>query len=113
MLSELRRKVERSARLYLEMRGYKILEQNWGRGQYKIDIIALKGNKIHFIDVNYNKNMNEQSSIETLTESKLKQMRSAIEVWSVEAKFKGPYAYEAIDIIGPDFTVIGFNEILN
>jgi Holliday junction resolvase-like predicted endonuclease len=40
-------KAETAASVYLQMRGYKIVERNWQRPRSKIDIIASKGGSIH------------------------------------------------------------------
>lgn len=42
---------EKSAILFLEKKGLKILETNWRWKQLEIDIIATKKNFIHFIEV--------------------------------------------------------------
>lgn len=42
---------EAIAREYLITRGYTIIEQDTRKGHYEIDIIALKGNRIIFIEV--------------------------------------------------------------
>ncbi len=36
---------------YLEQRGFQILERNWRSGHKEIDIIAAKGDCVHFVEV--------------------------------------------------------------
>jgi putative endonuclease len=36
---------------WLKANGYHILHRNWRRGRYEVDIIAAKGNTIHFIEI--------------------------------------------------------------
>lgn len=36
---------------YLAERGYAILHRNWRRGRYEIDIIAMKNEVLHFVEV--------------------------------------------------------------
>ena len=42
---------EQLARKWAEENGYTILEQNWRYGKWEIDMIACKGNKLHFFEV--------------------------------------------------------------
>lgn len=39
------------AEAYLLQNGYVILHRNWRHAHYEIDIIALKGDKLHFVEV--------------------------------------------------------------
>lgn len=36
---------------YLADRGYTILHRNWRSGRYELDIIAMKGEVVHFVEV--------------------------------------------------------------
>lgn len=36
--------------------GYKVLEQNWRYGRWEIDLIATKGDKLHFFEVKTRRN---------------------------------------------------------
>ena len=42
---------EQLAEEYLKERGYDILYRNWRYRQYEIDIIAMKGTMLHFVEV--------------------------------------------------------------
>ena len=42
---------EQMAQEYLEQNGYKILETNWYSGHHEVDIIALKGDILAFVEV--------------------------------------------------------------
>lgn len=42
---------ENLAATYLEERGYQLLHRNWRYSHYEIDIIAIKGNVLHFVEV--------------------------------------------------------------
>lgn len=108
--TEIGRKAESAARAYLEMRGFKILEQNWRRPRCEIDIIATKSNVIHFIEVKYRKDDSQGGGIEAINSEKLKKMRLGAWVWVDENKYHGEYVLSAIEIIGSKFSVIGFIE---
>ena len=39
------------AAAWLQQRGYQVLHKNWRHSHYEIDLIALKENKLHFVEV--------------------------------------------------------------
>lgn len=102
------RKAEKAASTYLEMRGYKVLERNWRRPRCEIDIIAEKDGTIYFVEVKYRRGNDQGGGLEAITPTKLKQMRYAATSWLVETKWRGPSQLAAIELTGPDFTVLSF-----
>jgi len=104
------RKAEAAARAYLEMRGFKIIEQNFRRPNCEIDIIAKKDDVVHFIEVKYRRNDAQGGGLEAITASKLKQMRQAAWTWVDEYKWRGEYVLSAIELGGQRFAVMGFIE---
>jgi putative endonuclease len=104
------RKAEAAARAYLEMRGFKIIEQNVRRPNCEIDIIARKDSVVHCIEVRYRKNDDQGGGLDSITASKLKKMRNAAWAWVDEYKYKGEYVLSAIELGGPRFAVLGFIE---
>jgi putative endonuclease len=108
--TETGRKAEAAARVYLEMRGFKIIEQNWRRPRAEIDIIAEKDNIAHFIEVKYRASDDQGGGLEAITPTKLKQMQRAAWFWVDESKWRGEYMLSAIELAGPDFAVISFIE---
>lgn len=108
--TEVGRKAEQAARVYLEMRGFKVLEMNWRLPRHEIDIIALKDQTIHFVEVRYRFSDDQGSGFESITESKLKRMRQAAWAWVDQNKYSGEYVLSAVEIAGPNYSVIGFIE---
>lgn len=106
--TETGRRAEQAARVYLEMRGYKIIEQNWRRPRCEIDIIAEKDNIIHFVEVKYRFSDGQGGGLEAITPTKLKQMRRAAWTWMDETKWHGESALSAIELAGPGFAVLSF-----
>ena len=104
------RKAESAAKVYLEMRGYQIIEQNWRRPRAEIDIIAQKDGVIHFVEVKYRFDDEQGGGLEAITPSKLKQMRRAAWLWVDESKWKGEYVLSALELAGPSFAIISFIE---
>lgn len=103
-------KAEKAAATYLEMRGYKIVERNWRRPRCEIDIIAEKDGVIHFVEVKYRSSDAQGGGLEAITASKLTRMRRAAWVWVEETKWRGEYVLSAVEVTGPDFTVLSFVE---
>ncbi|HMH31331.1 MAG TPA: YraN family protein [Methylomirabilota bacterium] len=108
--TETGRKAERAAVVYLEMRGYKILEQNWRRPRCEIDIIATKDDVVHFVEVKYRFKDDQGSGLDAITATKLKQMQRAAWTWVDESKWHGEYLLSAVEIAGKEFAVISFVE---
>lgn len=104
------RKAETAAKVYLEMRGFKILEQNWRRPRCEVDIIASKEGVIHFVEAKYRFTDDQGSGLDAITDSKLKQMRKAAWLWVDETKWRGEYVLSAIEIAGANFAILGFVE---
>ncbi|HET7320381.1 MAG TPA: YraN family protein [Candidatus Saccharimonadales bacterium] len=103
-------KAEEAAKVYLEMRGYKVVEQNYRRSRCEIDIVAQKGDIMHFVEVKYRKHDGQGSGLEYVTATKLKQMQFAADTWVDEYKWHGDYQLSAIEIAGTDFVVLSFIE---
>ena len=108
--TETGRKAEVAARVYLEMRGFKIIEQNWRRPRCEIDIVASKDGVLHFIEVKYRRNDDQGGGLEAITASKLKQMQRSAWFYVDETKWHGDYVLSAVEMAGPNFAVISFVE---
>jgi len=102
------RKAESTAKVYLEMRGYKIIEQNWRRPRCEIDIIAQKDGVIHFVEVKYRYDDEQGGGLEAITKTKLHQMTYAANTWVAETKWSGEHVLSAIELSGPTFAVLSF-----
>ncbi len=104
------RKAEVAARVYLEMRGFHIIEQNYRRPRCEIDIVARKDGVVHFVEVKYRINDQQGGGLDAITSSKLKQMQRAAWSWVDEYKWHGEYILSTVEISGRDFVVMGFIE---
>jgi putative endonuclease len=104
------RKAEAAARVYLEMRGFKIIEQNWRRPYCEIDLIVIKDDVVHLVEVKYRHDDQQGGGIEAITPSKLRHMRRAADGWAEETKWRGEYILSAIELGGDNFMVLSFVE---
>lgn len=108
--TEVGRKAEVAARVYLEMRGFKIMEQNWRRPQAEVDLIALKDNVVHFVEVKYRMKNEQGGGLEAITPTKLRRMQRGAEIWVEESKWSGEFTLSGIEIAGPQYSVLNFVE---
>ena len=108
--TETGRRAEASAKVYLEMRGFRVLELNWRRPRSEIDIIAEKDDVKHFVEVKYRSNDEQGGGLEAITLSKLRHMERAADTWVEENKYHGEYVLSAIEIGGPEFAILSFIE---
>lgn len=106
--TEIGRKAERAAATYLEMRGYTIVEQNWRRPNAEIDIIAEKDGVRYFVEVKYRLDYAQGGGLEAITPTKLQRMRRAARGYVEEVKWRGEYCLSAVEVAGPQFSVMAF-----
>ena len=102
------RRAEAAAAVYLEMRGYQIIERNWRRPRAEIDILAKKDGTMYFMEVKYRETDLQGGGLEAITATKLRQMQRAAELWVEEEKWQGPYQLGAIEIAGENYAVMSF-----
>ena len=108
--TETGRKAEIAASVYLEMRGFTILERNFRRPRCEIDIVANKGNVVYFVEVKYRRSYDQGSGFDAITATKLRQMAHGAHIWVDESKWHGEYVLSAIEVSGQDFVIMGFVE---
>lgn len=104
------RKAEEAAASYLEMRGFKVLEQNWRRPRCEVDIIASKDGAVHFVEVKYRYDNQQGGGLEAITQTKLRSMRMGAEMWVSEAKWSGQYVLSGIEVAGSTYSIMSFVE---
>ncbi len=62
---------EKMAYDWLEKQGFTILEKNWRYGKYEVDIICIRENKLHCIEVKTRRNTNYGFPEELVDRNKL------------------------------------------
>lgn len=68
---------ENLAAAYLQTKGYIILHRNWRYSHYEIDLIALKGEKLHFIEVKMRASKRFGLPEEAVTKTKFQRLLNA------------------------------------
>lgn len=100
---------EDAASRYLEETGYRILERNWRVKAGEIDIIAEKGEVIHFVEVKYRKNRNQGGGIAAITPTKLKHMERAARLW-MQRNGDRDSRLSVIEVTGSGYEITQFLE---
>ena len=75
--NELGQEGEKLAEAWLRQRGYIILHRNWKSGAYEIDVIAVKDDMLHFMEVKCRKHSPFGYPEDSVTKQKFKHMQRA------------------------------------
>lgn len=110
MVSNIRLQAERSASLYLQMRGYDVQEMNFKRSKYTIDIVARKDDEIYFVVLGMLGHSSQ--TYELMTPSQIAQMRLAAASWIEEMEWTGNIHYSIIEVDSDTYAVMTFIEDL-
>ena len=94
---------EKKASLYLNKKGYKILEHNYRALKGEIDIICQKRNQIVFVEVKRRSSDAFGEGTEAITNKKMKQIQK-IALCYIKARqaFDADYRFDVISILGQD-----------
>ena len=100
---------EDAAARYLESVGYKLLARNWKTKACEIDVVAVKNEIVHFVEVKYRRHEDQGGGIAAITPLKLRHMNRAAKLWmqrhgEVDARLS------VIEVSGSDYTVTRFLE---
>lgn len=96
---------EKLAVMYLENKGYTILEQNYRFEHAEVDIIAFKEQEIVFVEVKLRSSLKYGHPEDAVTEEKKQQIFKAAEAWLYERKMDGsPVRFDVISILSKNPT---------
>jgi putative endonuclease len=70
---------EKLAEVYLADNGYTILHRNWRYSHYEIDLVAIKNNLLHFVEVKYRSHNNYGNPEEAVNKKKVRSLLQAID----------------------------------
>lgn len=77
---------ENVACVFLEKHGFKVIERNYLRKWGEIDVVCIKGNKMHFVEV---KSVSSETGIrgeENMHPQKIKRLERAIQTYLAEKR---------------------------
>lgn len=100
---------EKITAYYLKQKGYQILGLNYLKKWGEIDVIAKKGNKVHFVEVktvSYETKQDLYRAVsygtwrpeENVHEYKIKKLSRAIDSWILEHKWEGDWQIDVVAI---------------
>ena len=89
---------ERIARRYLEQRGYSIIAVNWSSLYGEIDIIAVRGGELTFVEVKTRRDRDTESALAGVTAAKRERMLNAVHLYMHENELDADVAWR-IDVI--------------
>ncbi|MDR1762041.1 MAG: YraN family protein [Bacteroidales bacterium] len=97
--SELGRKGEELARSYLQERGFVILHGNWRYAHKEIDIIALKNNTLHIVEVKTRTSDYIQRPQDAVNKTKQRFLIAAAQAYITRYSFSGEVQFDIISIL--------------
>lgn len=82
--SEIGARGEQLAAEYLTANGFELLHRNWRSGRYELDIVARRGDVVHFVEVKSRKRGGLTAPEEAITEAKFRALCKAAEAYIEE-----------------------------
>ena len=109
--NDLGRYGERLAKLYLEEKGYQILNQNWVYGRAEIDLIAAKEGKIIFLEVKTRSSVMHGEPEDAVNWKKEKQLEFASLEYIERLNHQGEIRFDVIAIVIENNKIYKINHI--
>lgn len=107
LATDIGKKYELEAVIYLKQKGYKIIEQNFKLLPIgEIDIIAKDKNTIAFVEVKYRKNKNFGLPCEFVTKAKQQKITKTALYYIKQNKIKADIRFDIISICGDNIEYI-------
>ncbi len=79
--------------------GYELLHANWRKGRYELDIVAVKGDEVHFIEVKTRAKESLTTPKEAITKGKFNALRCAAEAYVFEYDIDLDPQFDLITIV--------------
>ena len=102
---------EDHAAMFLQLKGYKILERNFRVGQGEIDLIARRGDKLVFVEVKTRRGKAQGTPLEAVTPHKVKRLSAAAAVYlSGHPLDRGECRFDVVTL-GPEKNFLGLLKV--
>ncbi len=102
------RRAEDAAAAYLTRQGYRVVQQNWRTRWCEIDVVAIKGTSVSFVEVKYRQRNKWGYGLDYITRPKYKQMAFAAEFWMAKHDWSGECYLAAVEVSGQEFEITEF-----
>ena len=100
--SDIGRRGEIVAVKWLLDNGYELQHSNWRKGQYELDIVAIKGDEVHFVEVKTRKKGSLTTPKEAITKVKFNALKRAAEAYIFEYDIDLEPQFDLITIVYSD-----------
>lgn len=103
---------EQAAVDYLRQSGFMIVERNYRIGRSEVDIIASRGDELHFVEVKSRKYGSMTAPEEAITEQKMRAMRRAASAYMSQrhSMLEPRFSLIAIEMVGERVEALRFIE---
>ena len=89
---------ERAAAEFLRRAGYEICALNWRSGRYELDIVALRGEVLHFVEVKTRSNLACGLPREYVTAAKQERIRKTAAFYLMEKGLDCPVRFDVAEV---------------
>jgi len=98
---------EKAAKEYLRKAGFRILAQNWRSGRYELDLVACKGDMLHFVEVKSRKAGSLTTPEDALTREKFNALCIAAQAYLEANPWDGELQFDlaAVEITSSECRV--------
>ncbi len=97
---EIGRAAEQQAADYLANHGFNVVGRNWRNRWCELDIIAARGQQLHFIEVKYRRSTHYGYAAEYISRDKTNRLTRAALAWNQAHHYVGPYQIDVITVEG-------------
>lgn len=95
------REAENLAAVWLQKRGFEVLDRNWRTRWCELDIVACSNAGIHIIEVKYRARPEFGTGFEYITPDKIRRLRRATQMWlQVHPPTAAVYQIDVIAVSG-------------
>ncbi|WP_072313770.1 YraN family protein [Agrococcus sp. Marseille-P2731] len=92
---------EAAASVHLERAGMRIIDRRWRCAHGELDIVALDGDTLVFVEVKTRRGLAFGHPFEAITPSKVRRLRMLAALWLEATGQRGPVRLDAVGIIAP------------
>jgi putative endonuclease len=100
MSTERGQAAETEAANHLVRQGYRILERNWRNRWCEIDIVALKDDNIHAVEVKYRHRADYGSGFDAVNYAKRQRLIRAAQAYAAYRQFNGTIFIDVVSVSG-------------
>jgi putative endonuclease len=92
---------EAAASVHLERAGMRIIDRRWRCPHGELDIVALDGETLVFVEVKTRRGLGFGHPFEAITPDKVRRLRTLAGLWLSATGHRGPIRMDAVGVIAP------------